>query len=237
MGPGLPRRCTHSTALVSVKLEISRPQGCVTRPSASRHTQHGLAGGNVEAEGMTTSGPDLPRRVTTHAPSERLPRHGCPAPAAAAHQQCSSTVSWPSGSNCSGANGTLRVPAATATVYQEDGFQVSSRQACEAAARQGPSESLAKLPPKATPTYPHKAWVTGDRQSTRPTTYRTVSPSHGQLPGGPGQARLRTAILLQRTCNYSAIIRGMTWRARYTQSKNSSALSAAASAPLHDKKL
>ena len=68
------------------KLEISRPQGCVTRPSASRHIQHGLAGGNLEAAGMTTNGPDLPRRVTTHAPSERLSRHGCPAPAAAAHQ-------------------------------------------------------------------------------------------------------------------------------------------------------
>ncbi len=35
---------------------------------------------------MTTSGPDLPHRVTTYAPSERLPRPGCPAPAAAAHQ-------------------------------------------------------------------------------------------------------------------------------------------------------
>ncbi len=35
---------------------------------------------------MTASGPGLPRRVITHAPSERLPRHGCPTPAVAAHQ-------------------------------------------------------------------------------------------------------------------------------------------------------
>ena len=148
-----------------------------------------------------------------------------------------STVSRPSGSNCSGANGTLRDPAATAAVHQEDGFQVSSRQALAGgpAARRGPSESLAKRPPKAIPTDPHKARVTGDRQSTRLTTYRTAGPSHGRRPCGPWQARLRTAILLQRTCNASAIIRGMTGPAGYTQSNNSSVLSAAASTPLHDK--
>jgi hypothetical protein len=148
-----------------------------------------------------------------------------------------STVSLPSGSNCSGANGTFRVPAATAAVYQEDCFQVSSRQALAGgpAARRGPSESLAKRQPKATPTDPHKARVNGDRQSTRPTTYRTASPSHDQRPGGPRQARLRTAILLQHTGNDLAIIRGMTGPAGYTQSNNSSALSVAASTPLHDK--
>ena len=148
-----------------------------------------------------------------------------------------STVSRPSGSNCSGANGTFRAPAATAAVYQEDGFQVSSQQALAGglAALRGPSQSLAKRPPKATPTDPHTALVTGDRQSTRPTTYRTASPSHGRRPGGPGQARLRVAILLQRTCNVRAIIRGMAGPAGYTQSNNTSALSAAASTPLHDK--
>jgi hypothetical protein len=142
-----------------------------------------------------------------------------------------STVSRPSGSNCLGANGTFRIRATTAAVYQEDCFQVSSRQALAGgpAALRGPSKSLAKRQPKATPTDPHKTRVTGNRQLTRPTTYRTASPSHGKRPGGPGQARLRTAIILQHTCNDRAIIRGMTGPAGYTQSNNSSALSAAAS--------
>ncbi len=111
-----------------------------------------------------------------------------------------STVSRPSGSTCSGANGTFRVPAATAAVYQEDCFQVSSRQALAGGlvARRGPSGSLAKRPPKATPTDPHKARVTGDRQSTRPTTYRIASPSHGQRSRRP-PARLYTTKI---NCKY-----------------------------------
>ena len=59
----------------------------MTRPIASRRTQHGLAGGNLGAAGMSTSGSDFTGRATTHAPSERLRRHGCPSHADAAHQR------------------------------------------------------------------------------------------------------------------------------------------------------
>ncbi len=69
------------------QLEISRPQGCVPRPSASRRTLHGTRWrkfGGSRDDGAWPR-PSASRRPLT-SPSERLPRHGIPTPAGAAHQ-------------------------------------------------------------------------------------------------------------------------------------------------------
>jgi hypothetical protein len=158
---------------------------------ASRRTQHGLAGGSLGTAGMSIHRHRPMRRVSVYAPSERLLCHGCPTLAVAAHQR----GSRPSGSYCSGANGTLRrkLSRTCGNSSSVSGRQPQSLSFFSAgvaggpAARQGPSESLAKRPPTATPTDPHKARVTGNRQSTRPTTYTTASPSHGRDPAGPGR--------------------------------------------------
>ena len=189
------------------------------------------------AAGMSTSGSDLTGRAFAHAPSERLRRHGCP-PLRMRH---TSVASRPSGSHCSGANGNLprKLLRPSGNSSSESGRQprsfFSGGVAGGPAARQWPSESLAKRPPMATPTDPHKTRVTGNRQSTRPTMHKTASPSHGRDPAGPGGPGHGQQIPLQRTCNDQAIIRGITGPAGYAQSINPSVLSAAASAPLHDK--
>jgi hypothetical protein len=182
---------------------------------------------------MTTDGPDLPHRATTYAPSERLPRHGCPAPAAAAHQHGQSAFrikllggQWdltrPCG-NSSSASGRRLPSFFSAGVSQRAGRPAGTIRVTRQTAAKGytyrPTQGPGHWRPPVGPV--------DDVQDCKP--------SHGRRPCGPWQALLRTAILLQRTCNASAIIKGMTGPAGYTQSNNSSVLSAAASTLLHDK--
>jgi hypothetical protein len=164
------------------------------------------------------------RRVSVHAPSEPQRRHGCPTLAVAAHQRGQPAfriiLLW----------GQWDL---TAKAY-------ASRRQQQQCIRKTASKFL----------HGRSSWRTGRPagaiQVTRQTaangySYRpTQGPGHWQpppdsaddvqdcepeprpRPGGPGQAWLRTAILLQHTCNDRAIIRGMTGPAGYTQSNNSS---------------